>query len=35
MQGSRSSEEGKGGEGRGSGFWRLLFEGREKRGDGM
>ena len=33
MQGRRSSEEGKGGEGRGSGFWRLIFEGeREERG---
>ena len=31
MQGRRSSEEGRGGEG--SGFWRLIFEGgREERG---
>ena len=33
MQGSRSSEEGKRGEGSGSGFWRLIFEReREERG---
>ena len=33
MQRRRSSEEGKRGEGRGSGFWRLIFEGeREERG---